>query len=137
MAGGYIIINKIKSFFKSYWWAITTVLLIFLACLIPLIYFNVASSADILIATIYHKNDVIEIIDLKESDDRTFSISGDNGTLRVSISDHKIGIIQSNCPSQYCVNMGLIDTPNLPIICMYNGIVISIEGYNEDFDIAI
>ena len=88
-------------------------------------------------ASIYYRDNLIKEIDLNTANDEILSINGDHGLVKVEINNQKIGIVYSSCPLQYCVHIGLIDFANMPIICMYNGIFINIEGDNNSFDIAI
>ena len=89
-----------------------------------------------LIAKIYVKNEIVQIIDLKTSEDQEFEIKGTKGTLKIAIKDHAIGVISADCPHQDCVHTGFISVTNRPIICAYNEVYIIIEG-DSNYDVRI
>lgn len=49
----------------------------------------------------------------------------------VRIADKKISIIESDCPDKVCVNTGEISKKGESIVCVPNGIVITIGGERE------
>ena len=89
-----------------------------------------------LVAKIYVKNELIQIIDLANTKDTEFEIEGAKGKLTIVIKDHAIGVEESNCPHQDCVHMGLVKESNRPIICAYNQVYIVIEG-ESTYDVRI
>ena len=130
-----IFINKMLLFFKKTWWQILVIFLIASSCISLICYFYF-SQPNQPIASIYFKDQIIRTIDLNASKDEIFYVDGEHDRLQITIKDHQIGITHSDCPLQYCVNMGLTNKANMPIVCMYNGIYIIISG-ESDFDIAI
>ena len=93
------------------------------------------SSSKYLKATISVQNDVVEVIDLSKKEDKEYIIHGLNGDLRVHTHDGAIAVISSNCPHQDCVHMGYVKQSNRPIICAYNGVIIVIEGGENDLEL--
>lgn len=87
-------------------------------------------------AKIYVKNELVETVDLDNTDDTSFVIKGSRGEVIVSIKDHKIAVAESNCPHQDCVHMGYVNESNKPIICAYNEVYIVIDG-NVTNDVEI
>ena len=83
---------------------------------------------DNLIAKVYVKNEVVEVIDLSKKLDEDYYIDGINGKVHVHTHDGAIAVVESNCPHQDCVHMGYINDTNHPIICAYNAVYIVIEG---------
>ena len=89
-----------------------------------------------LVAKIYVKDELVEVVDLAKSEDKEFEINGANGKLIIVIKDHAIGVAESNCPHQDCVHLGLVSKTNSPIICTYNQVYIIIEG-DSSYDARI
>ena len=89
-----------------------------------------------LVAKIFVKNELVQTIDLDKTNDTEFELQGANGKLIVQIKDHAIGVKESECPHQDCVNIGFVKETNRPIICAYNQVYIIIEG-NSDYDVRI
>ena len=81
-----------------------------------------------LLAKIFIKNELIQTIDLKKSEDQKFKVKGAKGEVTVAIKNHAIGVIEADCPHQDCVHTGFVSETNRPIICAYNQIYIVIEG---------
>ena len=89
-----------------------------------------------LVAKIYVKNELVQVVDLAKTDDTKFEVEGAKGKLTIIIKDHAIGVEESNCPHQDCVHMGLVKESNRPIICVYNQVYIVIEG-DSSYDARI
>ena len=81
-----------------------------------------------LVARVYVNNQVVEVVDLSNKDDKDFYIDGINGKLHIHSHDGAIAVLESNCPHQDCVKMGYVSETNKPIICAYNAVYIVIEG---------
>jgi len=80
-----------------------------------------------LFAKIYVKSELVRTVDLS-SNVKQFSIKGTQGTVKVVLKNHAIGVVESNCPHQDCVHTAFIKETNRPIICAYNEVYIVIEG---------
>lgn len=89
-----------------------------------------------LVAKIYVQNELKYTIELDKTEDTEFKVLGTNGEVTISIKNHSIGVIESNCPHQDCVHMGYVSETNRPIICAYNQVYIVIEG-NSNYDARI
>lgn len=89
-------------------------------------------------AKIYLKNQLIEEINLVEagSEEKDITIHGEHGDMIVTYHTGEIKVSKSNCPHQYCVHKGYINTASNPIICTYNAVYIVIEGASS-FDVII
>ena len=81
-----------------------------------------------LVAKVYVNNQVVEVVDLSNKDDKDFYIDGIKGKLHIHSHDGAIAVLESNCPHQDCVKMGYVGETNKPIICAYNAVYIVIEG---------
>lgn len=95
---------------------------------VALILTTVLSKRENLTAKIIVKNEVVEVIDLSQKEERDYIIDGINGKLKVHTHNGGIAVTESNCPHQDCVNMGYVYQTNRPIICAYNAVYIVIEG---------
>ena len=89
-----------------------------------------------LVAKVYVNNQVVEVVDLTNKDDKDFYIDGIKGKLHIHSHDGAIAVLESNCPHQDCVKMGYVSETNKPIICAYNAVYIVIEGASSS-DVVI
>ena len=89
-----------------------------------------------LVAKIFVKNELVQTINLDKTNDTEFELEGAKGKLTVQIKDYAIGVKESECPHQDCVNTGFVKETNRPIICAYNQVYIIIEG-NSDYDVRV
>lgn len=109
---------------------------ILLAIAVSLLIIAINKKTTNLIAKVSVNNKVVQVIDLSDKSERDYVISGTKGNVRVHTHNGYIGVAESNCPHQDCVNMGYVNTTNRPIICAYNAVAIYIEG-NSSYDIEI
>ena len=79
-------------------------------------------------AHILVSNQEVEVIDLSKNEDKEYLINGTNGVLYVHTHDGAIAVIESNCPHQDCVHMGYISEAGRSIVCIYNQVIITIDG---------
>lgn len=73
-------------------------------------------------------NQEVEVIDLSKNEDKEYLINGTNGVLHVHTHVGAIAVIESNCPHQDCVHMGYISEAGRSIVCIYNQVIITIDG---------
>ncbi len=66
------------------------------------------------------------------NDEGYHEIEGHDGILKIEIKEEKVAIVSSPCPSQTCVECGFIEAEEGPLICLFEGILISIEGGAEN-----
>lgn len=102
-----------------------------LVAIISLVVVLSTRTKDRLIAKIYVRDEVVEVIDLSKKEEKTYTVHGINGDLNIHTRDGAICVAHSNCPRQDCVNMGYVSTTNKPIICAYNQVYIVIESQIE------
>ena len=102
-----------------------------LVAIISLVVVLSTRTKDRLIAKIYVRDEVVEVIDLSKKEEKTYTVHGINGDLNVHTRNGAICVANSNCPHQDCVNMGYVSTTNKPIICAYNQVYIVIESQIE------
>ncbi len=102
-----------------------------LVAIISLVVVLSTRTKDRLIAKIYVRDEVVEVIDLSKKEEKTYTVHGINGDLNIHTRDGAICVANSNCPHQDCVNMGYVSTTNKPIICAYNQVYIVVESQIE------
>ena len=90
-----------------------------------------------------HPNNIVKIksdgellytIDLSKSPNRTIVVEYNGKKNTLEIKDHKIRVLEADCPDKVCVNTGWLASPAIPIICPPNKLIIEFE--NNDADAA-
>jgi hypothetical protein len=126
-----------KNIWKKYKWDGLVLLLLLLASLISLFVVLYRPQSSSLKASIYHHNEVVQVVDLsKENEERTFKIEGDKTSLTIGVKHNAIAILESGCPKQFCVHEGYVSEAGKPIVCAYNAIMIEIAS-NSSLDVEI
>ena len=93
---------------------------------------------DNLIAKIYHRDEIIEVVDLsKENDLREFVIQGEIDEMVIEVKHNAIRVKEANCPHQDCVTTSWVNSTNRPIICVYNYVSIKLFNGVSNVDIEI
>ena len=79
------------------------------------------------IVTDTYKNEVILRFDINK--DAYYELDVKNGKFHIEVKDGKYRAIDVDCPNQQCVDMGWMPCLDFyaPIICIPNGIIITIE----------
>ena len=68
---------------------------------------------------------------------KTFHITGENGEENlVRVERGRVCMDSASCPDQVCVDQGYIDNGALPIVCLPNKVIITIEGGDDSIDAA-
>ena len=82
------------------------------------------------VAKITSNGELLEVIDLTGSGEKTFHISAGNGGgfNTVQVKDGEIWVSEASCPDQVCVDQGKISDGTVPIVCLPNKLVIEIVG---------
>ena len=86
------------------------------------------------IVKIKSHGELLYTIDLSNSPDRTIIVEYNGKENTLEIKDHKIRVLEADCPDKVCVNTGWLDSPAIPIICLPNKLIIEFE--NNDADAA-
>ena len=86
------------------------------------------------IVKIKSNGELLYTIDLSNSPDRTIIVEYNGKENTLEIKDHKIRVLEADCPDKVCVNTGWLDSPAIPIICLPNKLIIEFE--NNDADAA-
>jgi len=77
-------------------------------------------------AEIYYNGDLVETVDLKKGEDRTFWIPQNENVVFHIYPDGTIAFESSDCPDQICVKSGKLGIVGQSAACLPNGIVLKI-----------
>lgn len=131
-------LNIIKSFFKKHYIDIIIISSLIISAVVGVLYFQFAFNNTHNIAYIYHKNELIQEIDLnKENELRKFNIEGEHGLLTVGVKKDNIAILESSCITHQCVKTGYINKSNHSIVCAYNAVYIVLKSNDSNIDIEV
>lgn len=64
--------------------------------------------------------------------EEVFEIHSKNGINIIKVHDHKIGIIDSDCRDQVCMNPEHIEKSGESLVCLPNKVIVLIKGINVD-----
>ncbi len=91
-------------------------------------------------AEIYYKSELVEIVDLTNVKEKTFSIPQNKNVVFQVFSDGSICFSESNCPDKVCIYSGRLDTIGESAACLPNEIVLKIvpkkNRSSDDIDIV-
>lgn len=107
------------------------IMLISMVLIIPILYY--APEADSAVVKV--KNEEVLRIDLKQ--DGEYEVQGTLGPVHIEVQDQAIRVSQENSPHHYCSKQGFVSDANVPIVCLPNETVITIEGTNDKEDVMI
>ncbi len=76
---------------------------------------------------------------------RTIDLSALTEPVELSAGEHntllaepgRISMLCADCPDQLCVHMGWTDSPAKPIVCLPNGVTVTITGGSEESDAVL
>lgn len=80
---------------------------------------------------IVQDGNTLYLLDIAQSEDQIINIEYKGKRNVIEIKEHKIHILEADCPDQTCVHMGYLESSNLPIVCLPNRLVIQ---FGEDDD---
>lgn len=112
---------------------ILIVVLMILSILLFIPIINGSPSSDIASVTV--SNEEVLRIDLNHDDE--YEVEGTNGKVYIEVKDHKIRVTQENSPQHICSKQGFVSDPNVPIVCLPNDTVVTIESSQTDEDLLI
>ena len=81
-------------------------------------------------------NNVLYRIDLEQTEDEVIEVEYEGRINRIEIKDHRIHMLEADCPDHTCVNMGWLNS-SAPIVCLPNHLVIRFVDSGEATDIQI
>ncbi|WP_302485998.1 NusG domain II-containing protein [uncultured Megamonas sp.] len=83
---------------------------------------------------IIQDGNIIYTLDLDESEDELIQVDFQGHKNIIQIKDKKISIIEADCPDKICVNMGILKSAFIPIVCLPNHLVIQYVNDDEKID---
>lgn len=79
---------------------------------------------------------VLYRLDLAGAEDQTIKIEYEGRVNIVQIENHKVRMLEADCPDHICMDMGWLDSA-MPIICLPNHLVIQFANEGSDMDAAV
>ena len=75
----------------------------------------------------------------------TVDLSALTETVRIPVGEHnvleaeygRIRMLEADCPDGLCIGMGWTDSPAKPIVCLPNGVTVTVSGTEEERDAVI
>lgn len=110
------------------------VLFIVAICLIAMIFFGINSyknrvDGKVVVISVNGK----EYKTLSLDTDQTITIEGADGAFNtITIENGEVFMSEASCPDQICKNMGHVHAVWVPITCLPNKVVVTIQGHDED-----
>lgn len=74
---------------------------------------------------------VLYTIDLERAENQMIEIAYQESKNIIQINNHKISIIEAECPDQTCVKMGELKSSAAPIVCLPNKLVVKFAETND------
>lgn len=81
-------------------------------------------------AEVYHDGRLIRTVNLKVDSEFSLAVG-----MLIKVEKGRISVIDSDCPDKLCVLQGAVDSPNIPIVCVPNRIVIKIPSGRTEVDV--
>lgn len=77
--------------------------------------------------------EVLYRFDLTQTDDQVIAVDYEGRTNLIEIKDHKIHMLEAECPDHTCIRMGWLDSA-APIVCLPNHLVIQFVENDNAID---
>lgn len=114
---------------KSFLWGLLLALIVAAGLLL----YGKLGRGEGMVAVVSVNGEVLERIDLsKVREAYDLDVATDFGRNIVHVEPGAISVTHADCPDQICVMQGRLSSSGIPIICMPNRLVISIEGGELD-----
>ena len=114
---------------KSFLWGLLLALIVAAGLLL----YGKLGRGEGMVAVVSVNGEVLERIDLsKVREAYDLDVATDFGRNIVHVEPGAISVTHADCPDQICVMQGRLSSSGIPIICMPNRLVISIEGGDID-----
>ncbi|MGM9960248.1 MAG: NusG domain II-containing protein [Allobaculum sp.] len=110
---------------KADGWLISFFLILSVVLLIPL--FNKQDTGAYAVVKVRNE----EKMRLDLSQDGEYEVEGALGPVHIIVRDRKVKVSQENSPHHYCSKQGFVDNGVVPIVCLPNETVITIEDANS------
>lgn len=85
---------------------------------------------------IVQDNEVLYRLNLADAEDQIIEIAYEGRVNVVQIENHKIRMLEADCPDHICMNMGWLDSA-MPIVCLPNHLVVQFADTGTDIDAAV
>lgn len=69
--------------------------------------------------------------------DRTVTVEGLHGPVRVELRGGAVHVLTSPCPDQLCVHQGSVSRPGAAIVCVPSGVTVRIGGGDGALDAVV
>lgn len=79
---------------------------------------------------------VLYTIDLSKAENQTIEVEYQGSKNTIQINNHKISVIDAECPDKTCVKMGELKSSAAPIVCLPNKLVIKFTE-NDEIDAEV
>lgn len=110
---------------------IACLLALSLILIIPLFFLDTGGSY----AVVKVRNE--EKLRLDLSQDGEYEVDGSLGPVHIVVENGKVAVSQENSPHHYCSRQGFVDSGAIPIVCLPNETVITIENGESQEDTVI
>lgn len=83
---------------------------------------------------VYYQNDLVHTMYLNIDESYTMKASEYTallGDLTIEVNNGKVAVVEQTSDKNYCEYMGAVSTRGTSIVCAPNGVVITIEGYED------
>ena len=117
-----------KSFLKRHWPEFALGGLVAAISIAAICYFSFCPTSTPTEAVVTLGKQTILTIELDDSFEKEYSINGSHTEMKLKTKGHSICVSYSGCPSQHCVNQGYVSSSNVPIVCAYNEVTISLRS---------
>lgn len=78
-----------------------------------------------------------EVLRIDLSQNKEYEVNGTNGKVHIEVKDNQVRVTQENSPQHICSKQGFVSDPNVPIVCLPNDTVVTIEADNPKEDLLI
>lgn len=79
---------------------------------------------------------VLYSLDLGSEEDRLIEVEYEGHVNQIEIRNHRIRVLEADCPDQVCVRMGWLDSA-APIVCLPHHLVIQFAEQSEELDAVV
>ena len=79
---------------------------------------------------------VLYSLDLGSEEDRLIEVGYEGHVNQIEIRNHKIRVLEADCPDQVCVRMGWLASA-APIVCLPPHLVIQFAEQSEELDAVV
>lgn len=110
---------------------IASLLLLSLVLILPLFWMDTIGS----VAVVQVRNE--EKLRLSLQEDGEYTVKGTLGDVHVVVKNGQVAVTQENSPNHYCSKQGFVDNAAVPIVCLPNETVITIENGEVQEDTVI